>query len=79
MSAIGVIFCTHNWSSCALVLDELVSLGLASKVKVMTDGEIEQEIRRGYEDETGSLYQCANRLGPRFYLFVHRLSVPGHY
>jgi hypothetical protein len=38
----------------------------------MTDGEIEREVQRGYEDETGSLYQCANILA-RFYLFVHQI------
>jgi proline dehydrogenase len=61
MPTIGVIFGTHNWSSCALILDELVSSGLAPKTKVMTDGEIEQEVIHLTEEVTervgmGQLY-----------------------
>jgi proline dehydrogenase len=59
--AIGVIFGTHNRSSCSLILDELVASGLASKAKVMTDGEIEREVIHLPEEVTdrvgmGQLY-----------------------
>jgi proline dehydrogenase len=31
LPSVGVLFGTHNWDSCRLILDELVKSGLASK------------------------------------------------
>ncbi|KIY44062.1 FAD-linked oxidoreductase [Fistulina hepatica ATCC 64428] len=35
--SVGVLFGTHNWTSCGLILDELVNSDLADKVKTLHD------------------------------------------
>ena len=42
LPTIGVLFGTHNWASCNLVLDELVACGLASKSGDGSENEVVQ-------------------------------------
>ncbi|KAF7796593.1 hypothetical protein EIP86_007774 [Pleurotus ostreatoroseus] len=42
---VGVLFGTHNWESCRLILDELVKRGLAAPEGVTPDGEAVIRIR----------------------------------
>jgi proline dehydrogenase len=54
---VGVLFGTHNWKSCNLVLDELVACGLGSKVKDSGEGEVVQLVDAVTERVTiGQLY-----------------------
>lgn len=62
--ALGVLFGTHNWTSCRLILDELVSRGLAArseKGEVVVGSEVGERVCLGQLYGMLSLHVLVNR------------------